>query len=50
MYYPNSSAYKSYAYGLLAAVVTMLLSGVAIYWYRRRNYQPFKEVRFDEKD
>lgn len=50
MYYPNSSAYKSYAYGLLAAVVTMLLSGIAIYWYRRRNHQPFKEVRFDEKD
>ncbi len=50
VYYPNESAYRSYAYGLLAAIITMLLSGVAIYWYRRRNQQPFKEVRFDEKD
>ena len=50
VYYPNTSAYRSYAYGLLAAIITMLLSGVAIYWYRKRNQQPFKEVRFDEKD
>ncbi len=50
VYYPNESAYSSYAYGLLAAIITMLLSGVAIYWYRRRNQQPFKEVKFDEKD
>jgi len=49
-YYPNSSAYRSYAYGLLAAIVTMLLSGFVIYWYRKRKEVPFKEVRFDEKD
>ena len=49
-YYPSTSAYRSYAYGLLAAIVTMLLSGIAIYWYRKRTEEPFKEVRFDEKN
>lgn len=50
LYYPSVSAYRSYAYGLLAAVATMLISGFAIYWYRKRREQPFKEVKFNEKD
>ncbi|MFT7824270.1 MAG: nitrous oxide reductase accessory protein NosL [Sulfurimonas sp.] len=50
VYYPGTSEYKSYAYGLSAAMVTMIVSGFVIYWYRRRREKPFKEVNFDEKD
>jgi nitrous oxide reductase accessory protein NosL len=49
-YYPNDSGYKSYAYGLSAAVSTIVLSGFAVYWYRRRRQNPFKEVVFNEKN
>ncbi len=50
IYYPNSSEYKSYAYGLAAAMATMILSGFVIYWYRRRREKPFQEVKFNEKN
>ena len=50
LYYPGESGYMSYAYGLLAATVAMLISGFAIYWYRRRREKPFKEVNFNEKN
>jgi len=50
IYYPGESSYKSYAYGLLAATATAILSWYVIYWYRRRREVPFKEVRFNEKD
>lgn len=50
LYYPGESGYSSYAYGLFAATATGILSGVIIYWYRKRRERPFKEVRFDEKD
>lgn len=49
-YLPNSSQYRSYAYGLSAAIVTIIISGFAIYWYRSRRQKPFKEVSFNEKD
>ena len=50
IYYPGDSSYKSYAYGLLAAIFTMILSGFIIYIYRKRREQPFKEVKFNEKN
>ena len=49
-YHPNNSQYRSYAYGLSAAIVTIIVSGFAIYWYRARREKPFKEVSFNEKD
>lgn len=49
-YHPNNSQYRSYAYGLSAAIVTIIVSGFAIYWYRARREKPFKEVRFDEEN
>lgn len=49
-YYPNERGYKSYAYGLSAAVLIMIISGFAIYMYRARREKPFKEVRFDEEN
>jgi hypothetical protein len=49
-YYPNSAQYSSYAYGLSAAIITMIFSGFAIYWYRARREKPFKEVRFNEEN
>ncbi|WP_415406263.1 nitrous oxide reductase accessory protein NosL [Sulfurovum sp. CS9] len=50
LYYPGESGYMSYAYGLLAATVAMVISGFVIYWYRRRREKPFKEVNFNEKN
>lgn len=50
VYYPGDSEYKSYAYGLMAATATAILSGFAIYWFRKRREKPFKELRFDEKN
>ncbi|WP_324170690.1 4Fe-4S binding protein [Sulfurimonas sp.] len=50
IYYPAESAYRSYAYGLFAATATAILSGFAIYWFRKRRQKPFKEVRFYEKN
>jgi nitrous oxide reductase accessory protein NosL len=50
LYYPGEKGYMSYAYGLLAAIAAMLISGFIIYWYRRRREKPFKEVNFNEKD
>lgn len=50
LYHPNNSQYRSYAYGLSAAIVTIIVSGFAIYWYRARREKPFKEVSFNEKD
>jgi ferredoxin len=50
IYYPGESTYSSYAYGLFAATATAILSGFAIYWFRKRRQSPFKEVRFDEKN
>ncbi len=50
LYYPGESGYMSYAYGLLAAIAAMIISGFVIYWYRRRREKPFQEVSFNEKN
>lgn len=48
-YSPSPNDYRSYAWGLGVGLLAVLLSGVAIYLYRRRRLKPFQEVRFDEK-
>lgn len=49
-YYPDSSQYRSYAYGLSAALITIIVCAFAIYMYRQRRQNPFKEISFNEKD
>ncbi len=49
-YHPNSARYRSYAYGLSAALFTIIVTGFAIYMHRARRKIPFKEVSFHEKD
>ena len=49
-YYPEESGYSSYAYALVFTIVTILLTWLGVYWFRKRKEVPFKEVRFDEKD
>lgn len=49
-YLPNSSQYRSYAYGLSAAMLAIVVSGFGVYIYRSRRQKPFKEVSFNEKD
>lgn len=46
-YYPSSHDYRSYAWGLGLTLLVTAFGGTAIYLYRRRRVQPFKEVRFD---
>lgn len=47
-YYPSSNDYESYAWGLGVGLLGLLFSGSAIYLYRRRRLQPYREVKFDE--
>jgi hypothetical protein len=47
-FYPNSSDYESYAYGLLLITLTLLISGLVIYRFRKNRTKPFSEVKFNE--
>ncbi len=47
-FYPNSSDYESYAYGLFLITLTLLISGLVIYRFRKNRTKPFSEVKFDE--
>jgi len=47
-YYPNSSDYQSYSYGLLVGLFVFVLSGIVVYLYRRRRTKPFKEIKYEE--
>ncbi|WP_345980950.1 4Fe-4S binding protein [Sulfurimonas sp. HSL3-2] len=47
-FYPNNSDYASYAYALLLAVLTLLVSGIIIYRFRKNRTRPFSEVRHVE--
>ncbi|MEJ2529471.1 MAG: hypothetical protein P8Z39_05180 [Gammaproteobacteria bacterium] len=47
-YYPSPRDYESYGYGLALGVAALFLSGVGIYFFRRRRSRPYREVRFDE--
>jgi len=44
-YYPNSSDYQSYSYGLLIGLFILVLSGIIVYIYRRNRTKPFKEIK-----
>lgn len=47
-YYPSARDYESYAFGLTLGLLALLLTGIAVYIYRRRRHRPFPEVRFDD--
>ncbi len=47
-FYPNSSDYESYAYALLLITLTLLISGIVIYRFRKNRTKPFSEVNFNE--
>ncbi|MDD5057563.1 MAG: hypothetical protein PHQ60_06800 [Sideroxydans sp.] len=47
-YYPSPDDYASYAWGLGIGTLILLFSGTAVYLYRRRRVQPYREVRFDD--
>ncbi|GEM_PF-1933905 len=47
-YYPNSSDYQSYGYGLLIGLFIFGLSGIIVYLYRRNRTKPFKEIKYEE--
>lgn len=47
-FYPNSSDYESYTYGLLLVIFTFLISGIIIYRFRRNRTRPFSELKHEE--
>ena len=42
-YHPGSRDYASYGYGLLLATIALVVTGAAVYLFRRRRCKPFKE-------
>ncbi len=47
-YYPSPDDYVSYAWGLGIGTLILLFSGTAVYLYRRRRVQPYREVKLDD--
>jgi hypothetical protein len=47
-YYPSPNDYVSYAWGLGIGTLILLFSGTAVYLYRRRRMQPYREVKLDD--
>jgi hypothetical protein len=47
-YYPSPDDYRSYAWGLGIGLLIVLFSGSAVYLYRRRRIQPYREVHFND--
>jgi len=45
---PARSEYQSYAYGLLVALLLLIVFGGGIFLYRYRTQKPFKEVIIDD--
>jgi polyferredoxin len=45
-YFPNSLDYQSYAYGLVLTLVTLLISGIIIYRFRKNRTVPYKEAKY----
>ena len=48
VFYPNSSDYESYAYGLLLITLTLLVSGIIIYRFRKNRTRLFSELKHEE--
>jgi len=47
-FYPNSSDYASYGYALLLISLTLFISGVIVYRFRKNRTKPFSELRHEE--
>ncbi len=47
-YRPARSEYQSYGYGLIIAIVMLIILSGAVFLYRARVQKPFREVTFDE--
>ncbi|MEA3353929.1 MAG: nitrous oxide reductase accessory protein NosL [Campylobacterota bacterium] len=47
-FYPSDSEYKSYGYGLILLTLTLLISGIIIYRYRKNRTKPFGELKHEE--
>ncbi|MBU1642629.1 hypothetical protein KKE54_04655, partial [bacterium] len=47
-FYPNSSDFRSYGYALMIILLTLLVSGIVVYRYRKNRTKPFIEVRYEE--
>ncbi|MEJ2692003.1 MAG: hypothetical protein P8166_02835 [Candidatus Thiodiazotropha sp.] len=47
-YYPSSSDYASYGYGLSFGLFGLTFSGLSVYLYRRRRVRPYREVQCDD--
>jgi len=45
-YFPNSLDYQSYAYGLLLILITLLVSGIIVYRFRKNRTVPYKETKY----
>ena len=44
-FYPSDSEYKSYGYGLILLTLTLLVSGIVVYRYRKNRTKPFEETQ-----
>lgn len=47
-FYPSDSEYKSYGYGLILLIITLLISGFVIYRFRKNRTKPFKQIKHEE--
>ena len=47
-FYPNSSDFRSYGYALMIIMLTLLVSGIVVYRFRKNRTKPFREVRHEE--
>ncbi|MDY0117816.1 MAG: 4Fe-4S binding protein [Sulfurimonadaceae bacterium] len=48
LFSPNSSDYTSYLYALILMTLTLFVSGVIVYRFRRNRTQPFSELRYEK--
>ena len=45
-YYPNTSDYESYGFALILITLTLLVSGIVVYRFRKNRTKPFAEVSY----
>jgi len=45
-YYPNKSDYESYGFALILITLTLLVSGIVVYRFRKNRTKPFAEVSY----
>ncbi len=44
-FYPSKSEYQSYGYGLILLTLTLLVSGIIVYRFRKNRTKPFSELK-----